>query len=34
LEETKKNLLKVHEIKPDFNIEKINKGLAEIYESE
>lgn len=34
LEETKAHLLKVHEIKSDFNIEKINKGLAEIYESE
>ncbi len=24
----------MHELKSDFNIEKINKGLAEIYESE
>ena len=34
LSEAKEYLLKVHEIKPDFYMEKINKGLGEIFETE
>jgi tetratricopeptide (TPR) repeat protein len=32
--ETKKNLLRVIEIKPDFKVERINSGLGEIFEME
>jgi hypothetical protein len=34
IKDTKKYLLKVQEIKPEFNSEKINKSLGEIFESE
>jgi tetratricopeptide (TPR) repeat protein len=34
IKETKRYLLKVQEIKPEFNNEKINKSLGEIFESE
>ena len=30
-EGAKENLLKVHELNPEFNAEKVNLGLAEFY---